>query len=123
MSPRFFRRSSTSDRSSAFTVSLGCARDSAAAGHEQMRVLGHDDMLVVQLQRLVEAFTQLGKVLQRAAEKGHVTADRAAARQAGDGLGHNRLEDRGGDVLGAGASLRRGCTSVLANTPQRLAMG
>ena len=58
----------------------GCARDSAAAGHEQMRVLGHDDVLVVQLQRLVEAFTQLGKVLQRAAEEGHVTADRATAR-------------------------------------------
>ena len=77
----------------------GRARDGAAAGHEQVGVVGHDDVLVVQLQRLVEALAQLGEVLQRAAEEGHVAADGAAARQAADGLRHHRLEDGRGDVL------------------------
>lgn len=42
------------------------ARDGAAACHEQVRVVGHDAVLLVELERLIEAFTQLRKVLQRA---------------------------------------------------------
>ena len=53
-----------------------------------MGVVGHDDVLVVQLERLVEALAQLGEVLQGAAEERHVAADGAAARQAADGLRH-----------------------------------
>ena len=37
------------------------ARDGAAAGHEQVRVVGHDAVLLVQLERLVEAFAQFGQ--------------------------------------------------------------
>ena len=37
-----------------------------------------------------------------------MAADRPATRQAGDGLGHDRLENRGGDVLGAGALVEEG---------------
>ncbi len=60
-------------------------------------------MLLVQVERDVEAVAQLGEVLQRAAQEGNVAADGAAARQAGDGLGDHGLEDGRGDVLGAGA--------------------
>ncbi len=85
--------------------------------------LGHDAVLLVQVEREVEAVAQLGEVLQRAAQEGDVAADGTAARQAGDGLGHDGLEDGGGDVLGRAPSSSSGCTSVLAKTPQRLAMG
>ena len=74
-------------------------RDSAAAGHEQMRVIGDDDGVSVQFERLVEAFAQFGEVLQRTAQKRHVAANGATAREAGDGLRHDRLEDGSGDVL------------------------
>ena len=77
----------------------GRARHGAAAGDEQMRVLRHDAMGLVQLQRFVEALAQLGKVLQRAAQERDVAADGPAARQAGDGLRDHRLEDGRGDVL------------------------
>ena len=60
-------------------------------------------MLLVQVEREVEAVTQLGEVLQRAAQEGDVAANGTAARQARDGLGHDGLEDGRGDVLGAGA--------------------
>ena len=75
------------------------AGDGAAARHEQMRVLRHDDVLVVKLQRLVEALAQLGQILQRAAQEGDVSPDGTAACEAGDGLGHHGLEDRRRDVL------------------------
>ena len=81
--------------------------DSAAGGHEQVRVLGHDDGLVGQFQRLVEALAQFGQVLQRTAEEGHVSPDGPAAGEAGDGLGHHRLEDGGGDVLLARALVQK----------------
>ena len=42
------------------------ARDGATTCHEQVRVVGHDAVLLVELERLVEAFAQFGKVLQRA---------------------------------------------------------
>ncbi len=60
-------------------------------------------MLLVQVEREVEAVAQLGEVLQRAAQEGDVAADGTAARQARDSLGHNGLEDGSGHVLGAGA--------------------
>ena len=65
--------------------------------------MGHDTVLLVQVEREVEAVTQLGEILQRAAQEGDVAADGTAACQARDGLGHDSLEDGGGHVLGAGA--------------------
>ena len=83
------------------------ARYGAARSNEQMGVVGNDDMLLVEAERLVEALAQLGKVLQRTAEKRDVAADRTAARKARDGLRHNRLEDRGRDILFAGALVQK----------------
>ena len=65
--------------------------------------MGHNAVLLVQVEREVEAVAQLGEVLQRAAQEGDVAADGTAARQARDSLGHDGLEDGGGHVLGAGA--------------------
>ena len=78
-------------------------RHGGAARHKQVSVLGHDTVLLVQVEREVEAVTQLGEILQRAAQEGDVAADGTAARQARDGLGHDGLEDGGSHVLGAGA--------------------
>ena len=78
-------------------------RHGGAARHKQVSVLGHDTVLLVQIEREVEAVAQLGEILQRAAQEGDVTADGTAARQARDGLGHDSLEDGGGHVLGASA--------------------
>ena len=78
-------------------------RHGGAARHKQVSVLGHDTVLLVQVEREVEAVAQLGEVLQRAAQEGDVAADGTAARQARDGLGHDGLEDGSGHVLGAGA--------------------
>lgn len=82
-------------------------RHGSAGGHEQMRVLGHDDVLVVEVEREVEAVAKLGEVLQRAAEERHMAADGATARQARDGLRHHGLEDGGGHVLGTGALVQQ----------------
>ena len=82
-------------------------RHGSAGGHEQMRVLGHDDVLVVEVEREVEAVAKLGEVLQRAAEERHMAADGATARQARDGLRHHSLEDGGGHVLGTGALVQQ----------------
>ena len=76
-------------------------RHGGAARHKQVSVLGHDTVLLVQVEREVEAVAQLGEVLQRAAQEGDVAADGTATRQARDGLGHNGLEDGSGHVLGA----------------------
>ena len=81
---------------------VGLVRHGGAARHKQVGVLGHDAVLLVQVEREVEAVAQLGEVLQRAAQEGDVTADGTAARQARDSLGHDGLEDGCGDVLGAG---------------------
>ena len=78
-------------------------RHGGAARHKQVGVLGHNAVLLVQVEREVEAMAQLGEILQRAAQEGDVAADGTAARQARDGLGHDGLEDGGGHVLGAGA--------------------
>ena len=72
-----------------------------------MRVLGHDDVLVVEVEREVEAVAKLGEVLQRAAEERHMAADGATARQTRDGLRHHGLEDGGGHVLGTGALVQQ----------------
>ena len=82
---------------------VGLVRHGGAARHKQVSVLGHDTVLLVQIEREVEAVAQLGEILQRAAQEGDVAADGTAARQARDGLGHDSLEDGGGHVLGAGA--------------------
>ena len=82
---------------------IGLVRHGGAARHKQVSVLGHDTVLLVQVEREVEAVTQLGEVLQRATQEGDVAADGTAARQARDGLGHDSLEDGGSHVLGAGA--------------------
>ena len=82
---------------------VGLVRHGSAARHKQVGVLGHNAVLLVQVEREVEAVAQLGEILQRAAQEGDVTANGTAARQARDGLGHDGLEDGSGDVLGAGA--------------------
>ena len=82
---------------------VGLVRHGGAARHKQVSVLGHDTVLLVQIEREVEAVAQLGEILQRTAQEGDVAADGTAARQARDGLGHDSLEDGGGHVLGAGA--------------------
>ena len=82
---------------------VGLMRHGGAARHKQVSVLGHNAVLLVQVERKVEAVAQLGEVLQRAAQEGDVAADGTAARQARDGLGHDGLEDGSGHVLGAGA--------------------
>ena len=86
---------------------VGLVRHGGAARHKQVSVLGHDTVLLVQVEREVEAVAQLGEILQRAAQEGDVAADGTAARQTRDGLGHDRLEDGGGHVLGAGALIEQ----------------
>ena len=81
---------------------VGLVRHGGAARYKQVGVLGHDTVLLVQVEREVEAVAQLGEILQRAAQEGNVAADGAAARQARDGLGHDGLEDGGGHVFGTG---------------------
>ena len=86
---------------------VGLVRHGGAARHKQVSVLGHDTVLLVQIEREVEAVAQLGEVLQRAAQEGDVAANGTAARQARDGLGHDGLEDGGRHVLGAGAFVKQ----------------
>ena len=82
---------------------IGLVRHGSAARHKQVSVLGHDTVLLVQVEREIEAVAQFGEILQRAAQEGDVAANGTAARQTRDGLGHDGLEDGGGHVLGAGA--------------------
>ena len=86
---------------------VGLMRHGGTARHKQVGILGHDTVLLVQVEREVEAVAQLGKILQRAAQEGDVAADGTAARQTRDGLGHDRLEDGGGHILGAGALIEQ----------------
>ena len=86
---------------------VGLVRHGGAARHKQVGVLGHNAVLLVQVEREVEAVAQLGEVLQRATQEGDVAADGTAARQARDGLGHDSLEDGGGHVLGAGTLVKQ----------------
>ena len=87
---------------------VGLVRHGGAARHEQVRVLGHDAVLLIELERDVEPLTQLGEVLQRAAEERDVAANGAAAREARDGLRDDGLEDGGGDIGGCRALVQQG---------------
>ena len=78
--------------------SVGLARQSSARCNKEVGVLWQDNVLVVQVKRDVETTAQLREVLQRAAEKRDVAADRVAAGQARDGLVCNSLEDGSSDV-------------------------
>ena len=78
--------------------SVRLARQSSARCNKEVGVLWQDDVLVVQVKRDVEATAQLREVLQRAAEKRDVAADRVTTGQARDGLVCNSLEDGSGDV-------------------------
>ena len=84
-------------------VLLGLPGERRARGHEEVGVLGHDDVLFVEVEREVEALAELREVLERAAEKRHVAADGVATRQARDRLVGHGLEDGGRDVGGLGA--------------------
>ena len=96
------RLSSTDDLGEGH-VAVGLASQRRAGRDKEVGVLGDDAVLLVEVERLVEALAQLGEVLQRAAEEGHVAADGVTAGQARDGLVGHRLEDGGGDVLGGRA--------------------
>ena len=83
-------------------------RQGGATGHEQVGVGRTDHMLVVEVERHAETLAQLGKVLQGAAQEGDMAADGTAARKAGNGLRHDRLEDGGSHVLGLGTLVEQG---------------
>ena len=78
--------------------SVGLARQSSARCNKEVSVLWQDDVLVVQVKRDVEATAQFREVLQRAAEKRDVAADRVTTGQARDSLICNGLEDGSSDV-------------------------
>jgi len=75
------------------------SRSRAAARHEQVGVVRHDDVLVVEVKCIVETFSEFGQILQRTAEEGDVPSNGAPAREAADGLRDDGLEDARGDVL------------------------
>ena len=69
-----------------------------ARRHRKAGVLGEDRVIVVQLQRLLEALAQTLAVVQRPAEEHDLSLDLSALGQACDGLVHHRLVDAGGHV-------------------------
>ncbi len=87
---------------------VALAGHGSAGGHEEVGVLGHHAVLLVEVEGLVEALAKLGEVLERAAEEGDVAADGVAAGQARHGLVGHRLEDGGGDVGRRGALVEQG---------------
>ena len=78
------------------------AGERRARGHEQVCVLGDDAVLLVEVERHVEAVAQLGEVLERAAQEGDVATNGVTAGEARDRLVGHGLEDRGGHVGGRG---------------------
>ncbi len=64
-----------------------------------MGVLGNDGVLIIQLERDLEALAQLREVVEGTSQERHVTADGAAACEAGDGLRDHGLEDGSGYVF------------------------
>ena len=84
-------------------VLLGLPGKRRARGNEEVRVLGDDTVLLVEVQREVETLAELREVLERTAEKRHVAADGVTAREARDRLVGHGLEDGGGDVGRLGA--------------------
>ena len=84
-------------------VLVGLPGEGGTRRHEEVGVGGDDAVLLVQVQRLVEALAQLGEVLQGPAQEGHVAADGVPAGEARHGLVGHGLEDGGGHVRGGGA--------------------
>ncbi len=78
-------------------------REGGAQCHVELAVLGSDVAIDVVAERALEGGAQLGQEVQGAAEEDDLAADRVPAGKPGDGLGGDRLEDRGGDVLVGGA--------------------
>ncbi len=68
-------------------------------GREEVRILHIYDVLVVEMELTDKCRAQLCQEVERAAEKGHMSSDRLALCEAGDGLNHNCLENRGSQVL------------------------
>ena len=87
--------------------SVGLARQSSTRCNKKVGVLWQDDVLIVQVKRDVEATAQLREVLQRAAEKRNVAADRVTTSQARDGLVCNSLEDGSSDVGRSGTLVKQ----------------
>ena len=81
---------------------VGLARQSSARCNKEVSVLWQDNMLVIQVKRDIEAATQLREVLQRAAEKRDVAADRVTTGQARNSLVCNGLEDGSCNVSRSG---------------------
>ena len=73
-----------------------------------MGVLGHDDMLVVQVERDIEAATQLREVLQGATKEGNVSADGVTTGKAGDRLVCDGLENGRRNIGGRRALVQQG---------------
>ena len=71
----------------------------ASHGGEQVGVFHFNSVLFVQVQSADESLLELCQEVERASQKGDVTADRLAAGKSADGLVDNSLEDRGGKVL------------------------
>ena len=78
-----------------------------ADGDVELGVVGGDEGVGLGQEGLV-GLAQGGQEVQGAAEEHNGAADRATARQAGDGLGGDRVEDGGGQVLVGGALVDEG---------------
>ena len=89
-------------------VAVRLAGEGGTRGDEEVGVFGDDAVLLVEVERLVEALAKRGEVLERAAEERDVAADGVAAGEAGDRLVGDGLEDGGSDVLAGGALVEQG---------------
>ena len=81
----------------AFLAASFSARRAAPIGDVQLGVVGSDEGVGLGQERLV-GLAQGGQEVQGAAEEHDGAADRASARQAGDGLGGDGVEDGGGQI-------------------------
>ena len=70
---------------------------------EEMGVLRHDRMLIVELQGADECLSKLGQEVKRSSEERNVAADRLAARKSADRLIDDCLENRCGQIRLGGA--------------------
>ncbi len=67
-----------------------------ADSREKMRIIGINDMFIVQFQCADKRLFQLRKKMKRAAQKGNMSADWFPAGEAADGLVDNRLKNGSG---------------------------
>ena len=74
-------------------------KERRADGDEELAVFGEDDLVVGELERLDEPFSQFGQERQRAAQERHVSLDPVSAGQSADGLVDDRLENGGRQVF------------------------